>query len=84
MRSAVGISGILAGEDVKFIGLSLRFSQPPDVVPIEFHGQFKGVEGPVTVLVAPNRWQIPTTTSGMVQGKVYPDLSMLILVATAP
>ena len=77
-----GLAFFLVG--MMFIGLSLRFSQPPDVVPIEFRGQFKGVEGPVTVLVAPNRWQIPTTTSGMLQGKVYPDLSMLILVATAP
>ena len=77
-----GLAFFLVG--MMFIGLSLRFSQPPDVMPIEFHGQFKGVEGPVTVLVAPNRWQIPTTTTGMLQGKVYPDLSMLILVATAP
>ena len=67
-----------------FIGLSLRYSQPPDVVPIEFHGQIKGVEGPVTILVAPNRWQIPTTSTGMVQGKIYPDLSMLFLIASAP
>lgn len=67
-----------------FIVLSLLFSKPPDVVPIEFRGQIKGVEAPVTVLVSPNKWQIQTTSTGIVQGKIYPDISMLVLVATAP
>lgn len=35
-------------------------------------------------MVSPNQWQIPTASNGSVEGKIYPDLSILLLVVSAP
>ena len=77
-----GIAFFLVG--LLFLGFSMYFSRPPDIVPIEFNGQIKNVEEPVTILVSPNQWQIPTASDGSVEGKIYPDLSILLLVVSAP
>lgn len=79
---APGIAFFLVG--LFFLFFSLKYSRPPDVVPIEFRGQVTNVSSPITVLASPSKWPIPTTSNGVVDGKIYPDLSKLVIVATAP
>jgi len=67
-----------------FVWVALRSLHPADIVPIEFEGTIKGVEEPVSILVRPHAWELPSTTSGEITGKIYPDLSVLVLVVNAP
>jgi hypothetical protein len=68
-----------------FVAVSLGFLKPPGLVPLEFEGEIKGVEEPVSVLVRPTTsWELPSTTAGTISGKIYPDLSVLVLVVNAP
>ena len=67
-----------------FLSVALQFLRPSEIIPIEFEGELKGVEGPASILVRPNTWELPSTASGQITGKIYPDLSVLILVVNAP
>lgn len=77
-----GLAFFLIG--LLFVTVSLGFLRPPDLIPIEFEGQIDGVDEPVTVLVRPANWELPGNTSGKINGKVYPDLSVLVLLINAP
>ena len=77
-----GLAFFLVG--LLFVAVSLGFLKPPELVPIEFDGQIKGVEEPITVVVRPANWELPGNTTGKINGKVYPDLSVLVLVINAP
>lgn len=68
-----------------FVVLPLVFLKPAAIVPMEFEGEIKGVEEPVSILVRPaTNWELPCTTTGKVNGKIYPDLSFVLLVINAP
>ncbi len=79
-----GLAFFLVG--LIFISTSLWFLRPPAVVPIEFEGQIKGVgvDSPVSILVRPTNWEIPSATTGEISGKVYPDLTYLVIYVNAP
>lgn len=77
-----GLAFFLVG--LMFIAVSLQYLKPPEIVPIEFDGQIKGVEEPVSILVRPVNWELPGNTTGQISGKVYPDFSFLVLVINAP
>ena len=67
-----GIAFFLVG--LLFITLSLGFLKPPELVPIEFEGEIKGIEEAPTIVVRPANWELPASTGGHVNGRVYPDL----------
>ena len=68
-----------------FVSVSLGFLRPPGLVPLEFEGEVKGVDEPVSILVRPtSSWELPSTTAGTINGKIYPDLSVVVLVVNAP
>jgi hypothetical protein len=77
-----GIAFFLVG--LLFISVSLGFLRPGELVPMEFEGEIKGVEEPVSILVRPANWELPSTTAGKINGKIYPDLSFVVLVINAP
>ncbi len=77
-----GIAFFLVG--LMFISVSLGFLKPPEVVPIEFEGQVKGVDEPVSIIVRPANWELPSNSSGQINGKVYPDFSFVVLLINAP
>ena len=78
---APGIAFFLVG--LLFVSTALYVSKPPDVVPIEVSGEIDGVNQPVTVIVT-TRWPVMTYSSGKIIGKVYPDVTSLVVEATAP
>jgi hypothetical protein len=67
-----------------FISVSLGFLKPSEIMPIEFEGQVTGVEEPISIIVRPANWELPSNTSGQINGKVYPDFSFLVLIVNAP
>ena len=68
-----------------FVVVTLVFLKPATLVPMEFEGEIKGVEEPVSILVRPTtNWELPGTTSGKINGMIYPDLSVVLLVVNAP
>jgi hypothetical protein len=77
-----GLAFFLVG--LLFVSTSLIFLKPPEIVPIEFEGQVKGVDQPLSILVRPANWALPSSTNGQVNGKIFPDFSYLVLVITAP
>jgi hypothetical protein len=77
-----GIAFFLVG--LLFITLSLGFLKPPELVPIEFEGEIKGIEEAPTIFVRPANWELPASTGGHVNGRVYPDLSVVVLMINAP
>ena len=77
-----GLAFFLVG--LLFVALPLKFLQPSDTAPVEFEGDFKGVDAPVTINVRPQDWTLSASSAGHVQGKIYPDVSVLVLSVTAP
>ncbi|NML42671.1 hypothetical protein HHL11_02840 [Ramlibacter sp. G-1-2-2] len=77
-----GIAFFLVG--LLFITMSLGFLKPPDIVPIEFDGEIKGIDDPPAILVRPANWELPSSTGGRINGRVYPDLSVVVLMINAP
>lgn len=77
-----GLAFFLVG--LMFISISLGFLRPPDIVPIEFAGQLKGVDQPVSIVVRPENWELPGGSTGQINGKIYPDFSVLVLMVNAP
>lgn len=77
-----GLAFFLVG--LMFISISLGFLKPPEIIPIEFEGEIKGTDQPVTIVVRPINWELPASSSGRINGKVYPDLSLMILMINAP
>lgn len=77
-----GIAFFLVG--LLFIALSLGFLKPPPVVPIEFDGELKGIDEPPAIFVRPANWELPSSTGGRINGRVYPDLSVVVLMINAP
>lgn len=67
-----------------FILSALAFLKPDPIRPIEFEGELKGVDEPVSIVVRPTNWELPTDTSGKITGKVIPDLSFVVLLINAP
>jgi len=67
-----------------FLGGALAASKPPEVAPIELQGAVEGVATPVTVFVRPPQWTLVTTSDGEFHGRIYPDIAILFLEATAP
>jgi len=77
-----GIAFFLVG--LLFITLSLGFLKPPELVPIEFEGEIKGIDEAPNIVVRPANWELPASTGGLINGRVYPDLSVVVLVINAP
>lgn len=77
-----GIAFFLVG--LLFIALSLQYLKPPEIVPIEFEGEIKGIDEPMSILVRPTNWELPASTGGHIAGRVYPDLSVMVLMVNAP
>jgi hypothetical protein len=76
-----GIAIFLVG--LLFITQALYFSKPTEVAPIDLQGVIKEVAAPVTVIVS-TKWPLPTFTDGQIRGRIYPDVSTLVVEATAP
>lgn len=77
-----GIAFFLVG--LLFVVVSLFYLKPPPIIPIEIEGQISGVDQPVSLAITPAKWELQGDTTGKIQGKVYPDLSVLLLVVNAP
>lgn len=77
-----GLAFFLVG--LLFIAVSLIFLKPSAIDPIEFEGRLKDVDEPVSILVRPANWELPSNSTGEISGKVYPDFSFLVLVVNAP
>jgi hypothetical protein len=77
-----GLAFFLVG--LLFVAVSLGFLKPAGVEPIEFEGRIDGVDEPISVIVKPATWELPSNTAGQINGKVYPDFQFLILVVSAP
>jgi hypothetical protein len=67
-----------------FIAFATYSLKPDEVRPIEFEGELKGVDEPVSIIVRPTNWELPSDTSGKINGKVIPDLSFVVLLINAP
>lgn len=68
-----------------FVVVPLGFLKPAALVPMEFEGEIKGVEEPVSISVRPTtNWELPGTSTGKINGMIYPDLSVVLLVINAP
>jgi hypothetical protein len=76
-----GIALFLVG--LMFVTQALYFSKPGDIVPIDLQGEVSGVVGPVTVIIS-TKWPVHTFTGGQIEGRIYPDMTSLIVEATAP
>jgi hypothetical protein len=78
-----GIAFFLVG--LIFVVIPLMLLRPPVMVPLEFEGEIKGAEEPVSISIRPTtNWELPGTTAGKVNGVIYPDLSVVLLVINAP
>ena len=78
-----GIAFFIIG--LTFVVVPLVLLKPPALVPLEFEGEIKGAEEPVSISVRPtSSWELPGTTAGKVNGMIYPDLSVVLLVINAP
>ncbi len=67
-----------------FVVIPLVLLKPKGIVPIEFQGQLTGIDEPVSISVRPANWELPGNSTGEISGKVYPDLSFLVIVINAP
>ena len=74
-----GIAFFLVG--LIFVGIAIYFAEPPPVIPVDLQGEVSDVHGPVTVTVS-SRWKLPTFTSGEIHGRIYPDITTLIVEVT--
>ncbi|MDZ3992298.1 hypothetical protein [Pseudomonas sp. Teo4] len=76
-----GVAFFLVG--LLFIALSLAFLKPNELEPIEFEGEIKNLKGRVSVVVRPVSWGLADSDNGVIAGRVYPDLSVLVVQITA-
>ena len=67
-----------------FIVAALYAARPQRVEPIDVNGEVDGVDGPVTLVVKPQTWQFPALSGGVIRARIYPDVSTLVLEASAP
>lgn len=77
-----GIAFFLVG--LIFVILALWVSKPPPVKPLDIMGRVRVDDAPVTVLVRSVPWPIVTSSNGDICDRFYPDVTLLIVEATAP
>lgn len=75
-----GVAFFIVG--LLFVVVALWFCRPPR--PIELEGRFKGSDAPVTIVVSSPRWHLQPSSTGVIRGRIVPDMTYLVVEAFAP
>jgi hypothetical protein len=76
-----GIAFFVVG--LVFIVVALYASKPTGVVPIDLQGEVLGVKAPVSV-GASTKWHLDSFSSGAIRGRIYPEVTTLVIEVSAP
>jgi hypothetical protein len=79
---APGIAFFIIG--LIFVIVPIFASKPGEIQPIRIEGRVNNIQEPVNISVRSKSWPLEVESSGIVKGKIYPDLELISMEISAP